>query len=95
MKQIVSIIYQEQHHLTLCVFATVDSLGQLLLGVSAELQQSHEHRRHVHVRLPHSEASANQIDGGAADGAVGRQLGAGGLQQQEGQRLTCKTVETG
>lgn len=70
----------------------VDSLGQLLLGVGAELQQSHEYRRHVHVGLPHSEASANQIDGGAADGAVGGQLGAGGLQQQEGQCLTCGTA---
>ena len=68
----------------------MDSLGQLLVGVSTELQEPHEHRRHVHIRLPHGEASANQIDGGAADGAVGGQLGAGGLQQQEGQRLTCK-----
>lgn len=65
-----------------------DSLGQLLLGVGAQLQQSHEHRRHVHVRLPHGEAAADQVDGGAADGAVGGQLGAGRLQQQEGQRLT-------
>lgn len=79
----------------LCVraFRRVDSLGQLLFGVSAQLQQSHEHCRHVHVRLPHGEASANQIDGGAADGAVGGQLGAGGLQQQEGQRLTCRRQE--
>lgn len=72
------------------MFMPADSLGQLLLGVGTELQQSHEHGRHFHVRLPHGEASANQIDGGAADGAVGRQLRAGGLQQQEGQRLTCK-----
>lgn len=65
----------------LITYVTVcqDSLGQLLLCIGTELQQSHEHRWHVHVRLPDSEASANQIDGGAADGAVGRQLGAGGL----------------
>lgn len=81
-----------QHHFSecVCVFALLDSLGQLLLGVGAELQQPHEHRRHVHVRLPYSKASANQIDGGAADGAVGGQLGAGGLQQQEGQCFTFK-----
>lgn len=67
-----------------------DLLGQLLLCISAELQQPHEYCRHVHVRLPHSETSANQIDGGAADGAVRRQLGTGRLQQQESQSFTCK-----
>lgn len=71
-----------------------NSLGQLLLCVGAQLQQTHEHRRHVHIWLPDGEASTNQIDGGAADGAVGGQLGAGGLQQQEGQGLTCKTEES-
>lgn len=57
-----------------------DLLGQLLLGISAEFQQSHKHGRHVHVRLPHGEASADQIDGGATDCAVRWQLWAGGLQ---------------
>lgn len=73
-----------------CVCAPMDSLGQLLLGIGAELQQSHEHRRHIHVWLPDGEASTDQIDGCAADRAVGGKLGAGGLQQEEGQCLTCK-----
>lgn len=68
----------------------MDLLGQLLLCVSTQLEQSHEHGRYVHVRLPHRESSPNQIDGSAPDGAVGRQLEAGRLQQQEGQCFTCK-----
>lgn len=75
-----------------CV-CVADSLGQLLLCISTELQQSHEYRRHIHVRLPHSETSANQIDGGAADGAVRRQLGTGRLQQQESQRFAYKQTK--
>lgn len=66
----------------------VCSLGQLFLGVGAQLQQAHEHSRHVHIRLPHGETSANQIDGGAADGAVGGEFGARGLEEKERQRLT-------
>lgn len=57
-----------------------DSLGKLLLCIGAELQQPHEDRRHIHVGLPHGKTSADQIDGGAADGAVGGQLGTGRLQ---------------
>lgn len=62
-------IYQ-LHHLSGCV--SFDSLSQLLLCISTELQQSHEHCRHIHVGLPHSEATTNQIDGSAPNGAVGR-----------------------
>ncbi len=67
------------------------SLGQLLLGVGAELQQTHENRRHVHIRLPHREAAADQIDGCAPDGAVGWQLGAGRLEEEERQGFTWET----
>lgn len=70
------------------------SLGQLLLGVGAQLQQAHQHGRHVHVGLPHGEAAADQVDGGAADGAVGGQLRAGGLQEQERQRLAWEEERT-
>lgn len=64
-------------------------LGQLPLGVGAELQQPHEHGRHVHVGFPDGEAAADEVDGGPADGAVRRQPRAGRLQQQERQRLAC------
>lgn len=65
-------------------------LGQLLLGVGAELQQPHEHGRHVHVGLPDGEAAADEVDGGPAHRAVRRQLGAGRLQQQERERLAWR-----
>lgn len=71
-----------------CVCVCVYSLSQLFLGVGAQLQQAHEHGRHVHVRLPHGETSANQINGCAADGAVGGEFGARGLEEEERQRLT-------
>lgn len=64
------------------------SLGQLFLCVCTQLQQAHEHRGHVHVRLPHGEAASNQVDGGAADGAVGGELWAGGLEEEERQSFT-------
>lgn len=64
-------------------------LSELLLGVGAELQQTHEHGGDVHVGLPDGEAAADQVDGSPADGAVRGQLGARRLQQQERQRLAC------
>lgn len=67
-------------------------LCELLLGVGAELQQPHEHGRHVHVGLPDGEAAADEVDGGPADGAVRREPRAGRLQQQEGQRLAWHGV---
>lgn len=70
------------------VSAEGHSPGQLLLSVGTQLQQAHEHRRHVHVGLPHREATANQINRCPTDGAVGGELLTGGLQQQERQSLT-------
>lgn len=54
-------------------------LGKLLLSISAELQQAHQHRRDIHVGPPDSEATADEVNGSSADGAVRRQLGAGWL----------------
>lgn len=71
-----------------CACTRAHSLGQLFLGVCTQLQQAHEHGRHVHVRLPHRKAPANQIDSCAADGAVGGEFGARGLEEEERQRLT-------
>lgn len=62
-------------------------LGQLLFSISTEFEKTHQNSRHVHVRLPHREASSDQVDGCPPDGAVCGQLGAWGLQQEKRQRL--------
>lgn len=64
-------------------------LCKLFLRISAELQEAHQHGGDVHVGLPDGKATADEVDGGSADGAVRRQLGAGRLQQQKRQRLAC------
>lgn len=65
-------------------------LRKLFLRVSAELQKAHQHGRDIHVGLPDGKATADEVDGGSADGAVCGQLGAGRLQQQKRQRLACR-----
>lgn len=73
------------------VCACVFSLWELFLSIGAELQQTHENGRHVHIRLPHRKPSANQIDRCAADGAVGGQFGTGRLQEEKRQCFTWET----
>lgn len=72
----------------LYVRACVLSLWELFLSIGAELQQTHENGRHVHIRLPHRKPSANQIDRCAADGAVGGEFGTGRLQEEKRQCFT-------